>query len=175
MVACGSTADPSSLGGASSRGLPLPTSTFHLKKTGKTIMDSGKKIAVEPTAVIGYIDGAISEERGGKQMVSLSGWAASADFSRPANAVVGFVGRKAVAALKPTGERPDVASGYDKPGLKGVGFELSVPTRSLGCSVRAEGLGIFGIAGNEATALQWLGDVDQRISEACKQSLVQRP
>jgi hypothetical protein len=170
ISACGGSTDTNSLAGPNSRGVPIATNPFHLQEGGKSILDSGSRVSVDPKAVTGYIDGAIPEKRENVNVVSLSGWAASGDLSRAAEAVVAFVGTKAVAALKPTGERPDVAEGYNKPGLKRIGFVLSVPVASLDCSAPAEGLQIFGIVGKGASALTLLENVGQIIASACPET-----
>lgn len=170
IAACGGALDTASQPGSNPQGVPLPTETFRQKADGKTIFESGSPVPITRDAATGYVDNVIPEGR----FIGLTGWAASADLTGPADAVVGFVGKKAVAALKPTGERPDVAEAYDNSALKGSGFVLRIPARSLDCAVRAEGLGVFGVAGGAATPLQWLGNVGMDVANACRQDRASR-
>ena len=167
----GLTPEPSgttgSSGDSNSRGKSLAINEFSMAANGETVIDSGKKIPITSGAVTGYIDNAIPEVRDKKKVVSLSGWAASSDFSQPANAVVAFAGQRAVAAVEPTGDRPDVASGYNKPGLKGIGFVFGVPLNSSVCSPNAPKLQVVGLADGLASSIQWLVDTDKIVPSAC--------
>lgn len=169
FVACGQVGNSYSLEGTSSRGVPIPASGFYLEGDGKGInLQSGNRVSIEPKSVVGYIDNAFPEQGQGTDIVSLNGWAASANLGQSADAVVAFVDGQAVAALRPTGERPDVANGYEKPGLEGIGFVLSVPVSSLDCAAPNDGLRVFGIHGTRAAALAPLGNVEQIIASACR-------
>lgn len=180
VVACGgasnsnsssSSLPPLESGGKSSSTSPTtsssgsPAGSYRLVADGKRLTGpGGERVQVEPKAVIGYLDNAIPEGK----IISLSGWAAPADLSRPAERVVAFAGKTSVATLVPSGERPDLVKGYNRPGLLRSGFILSIPVASLNCSAPAQGLAAFGIVSGVASPLERLGDVDQRLAEACQ-------
>ena len=152
----------------SSTGKALPSKPFRLRadgrKIGFSIQGADMTVPVRRDATVGYVDNVISEGNA----IGLTGWAVTGDLTRPADAIVGFVGRKAVGAVKPAGERPDVAKYYSDPSLTNSGFVLRVPSRSLDCAVRADGLGVFAATRKAATPLQWLGDVGRKIDAACR-------
>jgi hypothetical protein len=80
---------------------------------------------IRPGSVLGVVDEAAVE---GPSVV-LTGWAASRAFA-PADRVVVFAGRRAVAAGPPTIERPDVTEGREA-STDELGFSLAVPRRAL--------------------------------------------
>ncbi len=126
-------------------------------------MDSdGTRIQVSPKALTGYVDSAT--ENG--EFLDLSGWAAPASLSGPAEIVVAIAGKKSVTVV-PSGDRPDLVEGYDRPGLAKAGFAISVPKSSLDCSAPDQGLKTFGVVGDTASPLKWLADVPERIADAC--------
>lgn len=141
-----------------------PSTSYRLTDGGKALVNSsGDRIEIDPKSVTGYADGgALNGE-----YIDISGWAAPADLSSPANTVVAVVGKKSVAAVKPSGKRPDLVDGYDRPGLAEAGFALSVPRSSLNCSAPDQGLKLFGVTGKVAGPLKWLGDVPQIVADAC--------
>lgn len=123
----------------------------------------GTRIQVSPKLLTGYVDNAV--ENG--EFLDMSGWAAPADLSRPAEVVVAIAGGKSVATVKPSGERPDLVDGYDRPGLAKAGFAMSVPKASLECAASDKGLKTYGVVGDTASPLKWLADVPQRVADAC--------
>jgi hypothetical protein len=179
VCACGgSNGTPTTAGGETSDPLEydnpsLPLGTYHLQVDRKAIVErpvtsekttSGEHLLpITPKAVIGYVDQAIPQ---GKR-ITVSGWAAPPDLSRPADAVVVFVDTKTIGAVKPTGERPDVAEGYNRPGLKRSGFAITIPLQSLDCSASDQGLNVFAIVGKTASPVDWLANTRQIVAEQC--------
>jgi hypothetical protein len=167
ITACGGAVDvgntPSLSTNASSNTDSLPTGAYRRRADGKIVV-AGHPVPIKSKSVTGYIDNVTSDDK----QISLTGWTARANLSAPAEAVVAFVGKKAMASLKPAGDRPDVAQGYDKPGLEQSGFVLGIPMRSLNCSIPRRELVVFGIADGKATPLAWLGDTRQHADSKCK-------
>ena len=131
---------------------------------GKALVSSdGTRVPVDPKLVTGYVDGAALNG----PYIDLSGWAAPAELSQPADFVVALAGSKSVAGVKPSGERPDLVDGYDRPGLQKAGFSMSIPRSALECSAPSQGLKTYGIAGNAAGPLKWLADVPKLVADAC--------
>jgi hypothetical protein len=170
LAACDEGIEP---GGANTQGAtsseastppPAPPSTYRLSNDGKTLVDAaGSRIRVNPKLVTGYVDNATPNG----DALDLSGWAAPADLSRPADAVVAIVGKKSVTAVVPSGDRPDLVDGYDRPGLAKAGYVLSLPKSALDCSAADQGLKTFAVVGKAAAPLEWLADVPEHIADAC--------
>ena len=143
---------------------PPPASTYRLSQDGKALVDSdGTRIAIDPERVTGYVDAAVPNG----QYLDMSGWAAPADLSRPAETIVAVAGNKSVVSVKPSGDRPDLVEGYDRPGLAKAGFAMSIPKSSLQCSAPSQGLKTYGVAGDVAGPLEWLADVPSIVADAC--------
>jgi hypothetical protein len=144
---------------------PVAANDYRLAAGGEALRGtSGERLPVDPKLVTGYVDAAVHNG----EFVDLSGWAAPADLSSPAEAVLAVGGREAVVAVEPSGERPDLVEGYNRPGLERSGFAMSVPVSSLDCSAPSQGLKIFAVANGAAGRLEWLGDVGQRVRDACR-------
>jgi len=129
---------------------------------GVIVGPSGARIPIDPNKLTGYVDAVTPNA----EHIDLNGWAALADLSVPADTVVAIAGKKSV-AVTPSISRPDVADGYDRPGIEQSGFGLSVPLSSLDCSAPHQGLKTFAVSRGAATPLKWLADVPQRIADAC--------
>jgi hypothetical protein len=139
-------------------------SSYRVENGGRSLVDSGgTRIRVAPKLVTGYVDSAVSNG----EYIDMSGWAAPADLGRPADAVVAVVGKKSVASAVPSGDRPDLVDGYDRPGLAKAGFVMSVPKSALDCSAPAQGLKTFAVVAGTAGSLKWLADVDEHVADAC--------
>jgi len=167
LVACGNGTEPSDSGGqasADSAPASAPASTYRLTNGGKTLVDAaGTQFQVDPKRVTGYVDSAALTD----EAIGMSGWAAPTDLSGPANVVVAIVGKKSVAAVTPSGERPDLVEGYDRPGLAKAGYAINVLKSSLDCAAPSNGLTTFAIVGDAAARLKWLSDVPELVADAC--------
>jgi hypothetical protein len=140
------------------------SSGYRLVNGGKTVVDdAGKRFSVESKLVTGYADNATASEKA----LSLSGWAAPADLSSPADVVIAFVGERSVAIATPSVDRPDLVEGYDRPGLAKAGYALSIPKPDLGCSASHPDLKTLALVGEVAGDLKWLGDVPKVVAGAC--------
>lgn len=149
----------------------LPVAGYRLGGSGKYIVTPEARVDVAPDGAVAYIDNAIPEAN----EISLSGWAASANLNRPAKAVVAFVGQKGVVALRPSGERQDVADGYEEEGLKNSGFLLRVPGEALDCAKPDAGLTVYAISGSSAGPLEWLADTERTVNAYCESGDAKSP
>jgi hypothetical protein len=142
-----------------------PTSaTYRLENRGRVLVDSaGTRVPVNPKLVTGYVDSATQNG----DFVDLSGWAAPADLSAPAEIVVAVVGKASAVTAEPSGDRPDLVKGYNRPGLARAGFAMSIPRSELDCSAPKQGLKTFAVAGSAAGQLEWLADVPKIVADAC--------
>ena len=143
----------------------IPAGSYHLQADGRAIVvkPNHEQIPVISKSVTGYIGSATPEGK----IISLTGWAAPADLSRPADQVVAFVGEKAVTAVIPSVERSDVADGYNKPNLLHSGFAITIPVSSLDCQAPMQGLQIFGISDGVATSVEWLVETRKLVAQTC--------
>lgn len=121
------------------------------------------KFSVVPGAITGYVDSVTPNG----ESIKLTGWAASSDLARPISAVTGVVGEKKIASSAVSVDRPDVVEAYGNQSLLRSGFELYVPRASLDCADSQGGLEVLGILNREASALEWIEDTSQRLSDAC--------
>jgi hypothetical protein len=159
--------DPKSNDQASPPATSTPSETaaasYRVVGGGKVLVDpSGTRIPIEPKLVTGYVDSG----RLNGDFIDMSGWAAPADLSKPADVIVAVAGGKSVATVVPSGERTDLVEGYDRPGLAKAGFAMSIPRSALDCSAPSQGLKTFAVSGSSAGPLEWLSDVPERVSEA---------
>lgn len=164
LAACGD--DGAIDDGSTSRADPPKeaTGSYRLGAGGQTLLGpSGERISIAPKLVTGYVDAA---RQTGKYL-DMSGWAAPADLSRPADVVVAVVGRKSIATGTPARSRPDLVQGYNRPGLEKAGFAFSLPKSALRCSLPDAGLKTFAVAGDAASPIKWLGNVDEQVKNAC--------
>ena len=143
---------------------PVAANDYRLAAGGGALVGpSGERTPIDPKLVTGYVDAAVLNG----EFVDLSGWAAPADLSSPAEVILAVGSGKPVVAVEPSGERPDLVEGYDRPGLERSGFAMSVPVSSLDCDAPQQGLKVFAVADGAAGRLEWLGDVGQRVRDAC--------
>lgn len=170
LAACGDDGGDVSLGGGGSAAsgnagdTGAAAASYRLADGGKALVDAdGTRIPIDAKRVTGYVDSAQSTG----EFLDMSGWAAPADLSRPADVVVAFVGRKSVASAAPSGPREDLVEGYNRPGLEKAGFVFSVPKGAMNCAAPSGGLKTFAIAGNAAAPLEWLADVGDQATAAC--------
>lgn len=139
-------------------------SNYRLVNDGRTVIDATKqRFLVDSKLITGYADNAT----GDGNALSISGWAAPADLTRSADVVVAFVGKRSVAAVAPSLDRPDLVDGYDRPGLAKAGYALSIPKSSLNCGKPDGDLTILALVDKSAGTLKWLGDVPKVVSSAC--------
>lgn len=135
-----------------------------LSPNGKAIVGpDGQRIPVAPKKVIGYVDAATPNGK----YIDLNGWIALKDFSGPADAAVAIAGKKSI-AVAPSIDRPDVVDGYDQPGLLHTGYGLSVPLSALDCSAPDSGLKTYAVTKDAAAPLEWLDNVQEIVSDACR-------
>ncbi len=169
VVSCGDGVELDSSDGASSstpsKTKPLPpVSKIKVLRGGEALAGpGGGRFPVDPKLITGYIDNAVLNGK----YIDMSGWAAPADLSAPADWAVAATKTKAVAIVAPSGDRPDLVEGYDRPGLKKAGFAMSVPKSALDCSAPNQGLTTYGVAGDAAGPLKWLADVPKVVASAC--------
>lgn len=123
----------------------------------------GLEFAVRDGAVTGYVDYVKTEA----DTVYLSGWATKGDLTEPARRAVALAGGEVVAEAGVIAERPDVAHVFDNPTLARSGFVLAVPGSALECGVPAAGLKTFGITGEAAGRLLFVGGSEDQLAEAC--------
>jgi hypothetical protein len=142
---------------------PPVVDEHRLSANGKSIVGpGGSRIPIDKKSVIGYIDAATPN---GKYL-DLNGWVAVADLSAPADAAVAIAGDRSI-AVTPAIDRPDVADGYDKPGLLQSGYRMSFPSSALDCSAPQQGLKTFAVTDDAASPLKWLSSVPRRIANTC--------
>lgn len=122
----------------------------------------GKRFRVQEGIIEGYVDNTGIEG----DVVSIGGWAAVGDLSKPATKVIGFVKGKAIATGKPFADRGDVADFYDAPGVSQSGYVIRFDKSSLDCSQPMAGLTVLAIAGDRAGPLTWAEDIDKQIVES---------
>jgi hypothetical protein len=167
LTACASGTEPSPptpAPGASAPAAADAPSDYRLAGQGTVVLDAdGNRIPITPKLVTGYVDSAAVDDKA----LGLSGWAAPADLEDPADVVVAFIGRRSVATVKPSVDRPDLVEGYDRPGLATAGYSISVPRGALDCSLDDGGLSIVALAGPAAARLKWLADVPTTVATAC--------
>jgi hypothetical protein len=138
--------------------------TYRLASGGQALVDStGARFPIDPKLITGYADAA--QETDG--YLDMSGWAAPADLSAPADVVVALVGKKSVVTTTPSIHRPDLVDGYDRPGLEKAGFVFSIPRGKLKCGTPSQGISTYAIAGGAAAELKWLGDVRDQVDAFC--------
>jgi hypothetical protein len=139
------------------------SSDYRLADNGAALVDgAGAQTPVDAKLVVGYVDNATEN---GDQL-ELAGWAAPASLSGPADEIVALAGGKSI-SVAPSGDRPDLVKGYDRPGLAKAGFVISVPKSALDCSAADQGLKTFAVVGDTAGPLKWLADVPTQIADAC--------
>lgn len=133
-----------------------------LTNTGNVLANSkGKRVDVNPQLVTGYVDRAVVND----DYVEMGGWAAPSDLEHAAGAVVAVVNRTGVAGDRPSGLRPELVEDYSS--IAHAGFLIRVPRSKLDCSAPAQGLTIYGVAGDAAGPLTWLGEVPKIVATAC--------
>lgn len=156
-----STSPPST---ADSGSASTPVLNKHrLTANGQAIVGpNGERMPIDPKQLTGYVDAATPNG----EYIDLNGWVARGDLSRPADGVVAIAGKKSV-AVTPSLDRPDVADGYDQPGLERSGYGMSVPVSALDCSAPRQGLRIFAVTESVATPVKYLSNVGQTIRDAC--------
>jgi hypothetical protein len=164
LVACGD--DGAVDDGSATPDRPSKTAagSYRLSAGGQALVGpSGDRISIAPKLVTGYADAA---RQTGKYL-DMSGWAAPADLSRPADVIVAVVGKRSIATSKPAHSRPDLVDGYNRPGLEEAGFVISLPKSALRCSSPNAGLKMFAVAGDAASPMKWLGNVGQQVKSIC--------
>jgi hypothetical protein len=144
--------------------------TVTVTETVATPSSGGGSTSTKPTkieakngAVAGYVD--FSKEEG--ESLILTGWAASAPLTEPADKVVAQVGGETLAEAVPAVKREDVVAALGKPGLLESGFELRLPLDSLDCSAPAAGIKVIGYLGGKSGTLQFAEGIKEAITEAC--------
>jgi hypothetical protein len=121
----------------------------------------GKRVDINPKLVTGYVDRAAVND----DYVEVGGWAAPSDLERAAGAVVAVVNRTGVAGNRPSAIRPELVTDY--PSIANSGFLVRIPRSTLDCSAPTQGLTLYGVTGNAAGPLTWLGDVPKILADAC--------
>jgi hypothetical protein len=163
IVGCAedSTSPPAT--GQSAAPKPPVLDAHRLAKDGQAIIGpQGGRVPIDPKKVTGFVDAATPNGN----YVDLNGWVAVRDLSAPADGVVAIAGNTSVAVV-PTIDRPDVVDGYNQTGLLHSGYGMSVPVSALDCSKPNQGLKTFAVTKEAAGPLEWLGNVDKIVRDAC--------
>jgi hypothetical protein len=164
LAACGDNAPSDGGDAAPGTASKDAAGSYRLGQGGQTLIGpSGERIPIKAKLATGYVDAARQTGR----YLDMSGWAAPADLSEPADVVVAVVGTKSVATSTPARARPDLVDGYNRPGLEKAGFAFSLPKGALRCSTPDGGVKTFAVAGDVASPMPWLGDVREQVKKAC--------
>ena len=141
-----------------------PPRSYRMTSGRTSLIDTrGRRVMVKPSAIIGYVDNVLSEEG----ILTLTGWAAIRDLSRPAERVVAMAGKTEIGQSTLDVERPDVVRTYGAPASRRSGFVLSLKPSQLGCTLPAAGVTVFGVAEQVATPLAFVGNSKKELDGAC--------
>ena len=88
----------------------------------------GQMVPIVPGAVGGVVDRSIQRA----DVAAIGGWAADLRGSQPAESILVLVNGEVVRLVRPHIGRPDVASHFGKPDLVNSGFELGIPSETIG-------------------------------------------
>jgi hypothetical protein len=138
--------------GETAGGATATAASYRLAGDGEALVDAaGTRIPIDAERVTGYID----STRRTSDVLLLSGWAATAELSRPADVVVALIDGDSVTSAVPTARRDDLVDGYDRPELERAGFAFTVPETALdaSCTTPSGSIEVFAIAGDAAGPL----------------------
>ena len=115
------------------------------KRGGSAVIDtpSGAKIVVEARAVSGHVD-RVEQAKGVNGALTVAGWALNGEKA-PVDKVLLFENDRFLAAVTPSGKRPDIARTFGRTGFKS-GFTLTTPS----AGIFSHSLHVFGVAGDRA-------------------------
>jgi hypothetical protein len=118
---------------------------------------SGDRIAIDPDAVVGFIDSAVAND--GRRLIT--GWAFERETMEPVQSVAVFVGDQFVVSLVPNAERAGLAEQVGTQRVLMSGFAVPIPEAALGNDLSS--LTAYGVTATGASEL--------RIVEAVREQL----
>ena len=141
---------------ATPRYVVTPAACRPAKAGGATYTADGNVIRSSGGEVLRLESGWVSGNVDQSTAQGVTGWAASSKARRPADRVLVFLGDRFIAAIKPTMDRPDVASSLKAPvALSGFRVQAALALDDLPKGLKAGAkLRLFGVLGDRASPIE---------------------